>query len=160
MVRESLFNIIGDRLVEASFLDLFAGCGSVGLEALSRGAESVVFVDQGRLAHNLLQQNITSLKITRGIEVVKSDALKYLESCEARGRRFDYIFVDPPYATELFAQSLEIIARGNLLTGRGIVIGQHARRSDPDIVGTLHKTDERKYGKTRVTFWRPHTEDD
>src|SRR5689334_18638891 len=96
-LRETLFDVLGPGVEGASFLDAYAGSGAVGLEALSRGARDVVFIERHRAAAQLVRQNLATLAIDSGFELLNCPVLKGLEKLEGEGARFDYVFLDPPY---------------------------------------------------------------
>ncbi len=153
-VREALFSILGQPPTDAAVLDLFAGSGALGLEALSRGAVSATFVDDNNQALQTLRQNIDELDLARASQVVRGEAIRQLRRLARASARFHWIFVDPPYATQLAEQSLQEIAANQLLSPGGQVIVEHDRRSEPsDAYGSLIKTDMRRYGDTSVSFY-------
>ena len=110
-VKESLFNIIGTKIVGTRVLDLFAGTGNLGLEAWSRGAEKVVFIDESQASLQLVRSNITKAKAENETKVLKGNAVKVIADLAARGERFDFIFCDPPYNKGLPAQIIEQVAK-------------------------------------------------
>ena len=151
--KESLFNILSLKLYGARVLDLFCGSGALGLESLSRGAKEVVFNDFAKDSLSILKKNLATLKIPANGDEAKlsnADYLVYLES--ARGQ-FDMIFIDPPYLFDYGIKALEKIAQRGLLTENGVAVYERDRPFDGEIEG-LEKYDERKYGKTYITFFR------
>ena len=146
--REALFSSLGPLLPGAAVLDLYAGSGSLGLEALSRGAESAVFIEQGRRALEALRDNVDSVGL--GGSVVVSDVAAYLERCN---QQFDLVFVDPPYALELASvgEILKLIA-DNVRVGGTVVLHRPAGEDTPPETPGLTRTDGRRYGGTRL--WR------
>ena len=151
--KESLFNILSLKLYGARVLDLFAGSGSLGLESLSRGAKEVVFNDCSKDSLAILKKNLAALKIPVGGEEAKlfnSDFLVCLES--VRGQ-FDLIFLDPPYRFDYGEKALLKIAEKGLLSENGVAVYERDRPFEGEIAG-LEKYDERKYGKTYLTFFR------
>jgi 16S rRNA (guanine966-N2)-methyltransferase len=147
-VREALFSILADRVPEAAVLDLFAGTGALGIEALSRGAATAQFVDAAPAAIAAVQRNVQGLE---GAEVVRRDARGALESARAAGRQYDLVFLDPPYkaAPQLGAELGEPIAA--VLAAGGLVVSESDRRT-PIELHTLRTTDERRYGDTLLRF--------
>lgn len=154
-VRESLFNVLmggkfGDPISGARVLDLFAGTGALGLEALSRGAEQVTFLDDGRKAQSLIRQNI---KITRSGDrttVVARDATRLPAHT---GAPFDLVFLDPPYGKAMGAKALAAaLAGGWIAEDALIVFEESAPQVAPEGFSVL---DQRKYGDTHVTFMEP-----
>jgi 16S rRNA (guanine966-N2)-methyltransferase len=146
MVRESLFNILQFRIKGANFLDLFSGTGAMGIEALSRGAKSVTFNDRARDSVNIIKSNLSKLGITEGARVCNQDALSILKS----GEKFDIIYIDPPYKTELGVKALELVSLA--LNDGGVAIFEDEKEFSGEIEG-LKITDRRKYGRVRLTFF-------
>ncbi|MGC8203027.1 16S rRNA (guanine(966)-N(2))-methyltransferase RsmD [Aliiroseovarius sp. PTFE2010] len=152
-VRESLFNVLlggalgDDPITGAQVLDLFAGTGALGLEALSRGAASVTFIESGRKALSLLEQNI-QLCGAKGTRVVRRDAMRPGPAPHAH----DLVFLDPPYGKGMGTKALEVaLARGWLAPGALIVWEENAPQTAPD---GFSMEDARKYGDTHITFLR------
>ena len=121
-IRESIFNIIQNRVSDSLMLDLFAGSGIIGLEALSRGAKDVVFVEKNPKVLRVLKNNMTSFNLNS--KVIFNDAIKALDIL--KGSKFDIIFVDPPYAAGLYPEVLKKIKDNNLLADDGILILEHS----------------------------------
>ena len=145
--RESLFSIIHGYLPAAEVLDLFAGSGSLGLEALSRGADSAVFVEWGSEATTILRSNIDAVGL--GGTVVKRDVMDALSSLN---RMFDVVFVDPPYAGD-DAEVEAVLARlDRLLAPDGLIVVHRQARSAFSIPDFLTSTDERRYGDAVITM--------
>jgi 16S rRNA (guanine966-N2)-methyltransferase len=145
-VREALFSSLGERVAGAVVLDLYAGSGSIGLEALSRGAERAVFVERGRRALTVLRGNVTAVGL--GGEIVGGDVAAYVEGCS---EVFDLVFVDPPYDRPL-ASVEEVLGGVVRLLGAGGVVVVHRRAGTgvPDVPG-LEVVDQRRYGDTEIT---------
>ena len=145
-VREALFSILGDRLQDARVLDLFAGSGALGLEALSRGAATVTFVDSAPAAIRALRANLEALGAEA--EVVRADALRWLRSAPAAARQYDLVFLDPPYrrAGELGAPLSAALAP--VLAAGALVVAEADRRAPLEL--TMTATDERRYGDTLI----------
>ena len=145
-VREALFSSLGPRVIDADVLDLYAGSGSIGLEALSRGAASVVFVERGRRAVTVLRSNVEAVGL--GGEIVARDVASYLEGT---GGSFDLVFVDPPYAVAL-ASVEEMLGRvaTRLRPGGVIVVHRRTGTGMPRVPG-LVQVDDRRYGNTEIT---------
>lgn len=150
-VKESLFQIIGDRLAGARVLDLFCGSGNLGIECLSRGAASVDFNDISPQSVKVLKGNLARLKGENVYTVTTGDYAAFLNN--ARGA-YDLIFIDPPYALDVGLTALKIIAERSLLTDGGVAVYERDRPFEGTICG-LEAYDERKYGKTYLTFFRP-----
>ena len=152
-VRESMFQILGD-LQGLQVLDLFAGSGAVGLEALSRGAEEVVFVDSGQAAVSLLFENLERLGFLQKAFVLKKKVKTAIEILFKKKRSFDLIFLDPPYDCGLIQSSLQELSRFPLLAPEGLLVCEHSPRELPEASEGLEKIDERHYGQTYVSFFR------
>ncbi len=152
--KESLFNILADWVVETRWLDLFAGTGQVGIEALSRGAESAVFIDNTRAAVVTIRSNLAHTKLEEQAEVRHQDAFDYLNTTPPT--RFDVIYVAPPQYKELWSEALLRIDRqASLLLDRdGVVIVQiHPKEFATLDLQQLALVDQRKYGNTLLGFY-------
>ena len=151
-VKEAVFSAVQFELQNARFLDLFAGSGQMGIEALSRGASRAVFVDGRREACKLVQENLRVTGLERCAQVVQSDYLSYLERCR---ETFDIIFLDPPYAEVFLENSLKKISEIDILSDCGIIICERPadKLQNLEIQG-LQRTKDYRYGKTWVTIYR------
>ncbi|OIQ58383.1 ribosomal RNA small subunit methyltransferase D [Moorella thermoacetica] len=151
-VREALFNILGNRVIDSLFLDLFAGSGAVGLEALSRGARRAVFVENNRQALNCLLANIKATGLEARGQVMALDARRALATLARRGETFDLIFSDPPYRQGW--EELILPAVIPVLAPGGLVIMETAvAEAGPAITG-LEITAIRIYGDTALNFYK------
>lgn len=152
-VKEAVFNILGQGVVDAVFLDLYAGTGSVGIEALSRGAAQVVFVENDRLALATIHENLTTTRLADRAEVIRGDALAYLQ--RESDPHFDYVYVAPPQYKGMWKTAL-------------LMLDEYASRLNPDAVvmvqidpvereevtlDNLNLYDERNYGNTTMLFY-------
>jgi 16S rRNA (guanine(966)-N(2))-methyltransferase RsmD len=142
-VREALFSILGDRIVDARVLDLFAGSGALGIEALSRGAAEAVFVDDDPDAVRTIRANL------QGAQAVRRDARAFLRTARGDGRQYDLVFLDPPYrhGPQLGRELSEPVAA--VLAPDGVVVSESDRRAPLDLPD-LHVADERRYGDTLI----------
>ena len=150
-VRESLFNIIRDYLDNAVFLDLFAGSGIVGIEALSRGCKKAVFVDKSYEVTSLLKKNLSNFSFES--EIICSDSLKAIKKFDKK--TFDVIFVDPPYKSDIFAPVIIEISKEKILKPEGILVVEHSSRSNltEGLANISFKLLKRKiYGDTTITI--------
>ncbi len=152
-VKESLFNILALKMQGARVLDLFSGSGSLGLESLSRGAREVVFNDCAKDSLAILKKNLAALKIPVGGEEAKVLSYDYLACLTQLSGQFDIVFLDPPYRMEFGKPALEKIVERGLLSEKGIIVYERDRPFEGEIVG-LEKYDERKYGKSYLTFFK------
>lgn len=152
LMREALFNILQDRIEGATFLDLYAGTGAVGLEALSRGAASVTFVESGAEALRVLRENISKMSRPRDAIVRTASAPAQVRSFQKEGRTFDLIFIDPPY--DVPGMPIDLVEP--ILAEGGLAIHQRPTRNtagDPFKGTRLTRIDLRKYGKSELSFW-------
>src|SRR5881296_3090506 len=115
-LRETLFNILAPRIEGNRFLDLCAGSGAVGIEALSRGASAVVFIERSRPACATIKQNLTSLGVDRDVRIINQDVEAALAQLENEAKRFDIVFFDPPYASEIYDRVMNGLGTGSLLS--------------------------------------------
>jgi 16S rRNA (guanine(966)-N(2))-methyltransferase RsmD len=156
-LRETLFNVLtsgNPKALEGSvWLDLFAGTGAVGIEALSRGARSVYFVDNSRRAANVIRENLKSLGAGEGAEIFQRTADQALRELEAA---FDYIFLDPPYKQEdAYGECLHLIGHSRLLKPTAIAIAEHDKRFDPENnYGFLKRHRTLKQGDSVLSFYQ------
>jgi 16S rRNA (guanine(966)-N(2))-methyltransferase RsmD len=155
-LRETLFNVLAPRIQGAAFLDLYAGSGAVGVEALSRGASTVVFVERAPTAIKVLRANLAGLGLTEGYRIVVRSVGGYLRNAEG-GLCFDIVFLDPPYnAASEYAATLELLG-GPLtvfLTAGALVIAEHRRKDGlEDGYGQLHRTRLLKQGDAALSFY-------
>ena len=160
--REALFNIIGTQIVNATVLDLFAGTGALGLEAFSRSAQFVVFIDNNRLALQLIKKNIlhclTGYTGNCQMRVVQHDLSRNLPPCklpEETRSGFDVIFADPPYAQDISSSILKFINNSSLLTQNGLLIMEERHNVQlPASLSALDCIDRRIYGETAFCFYK------
>ncbi len=156
-VRESIFNLIiggrfGNKLENCYTLDLFAGTGALGLEALSRGAKSVVFVDNGKYAIQLLKKNISICDVKNQTKVIRADATKELPTlCKDS---FDLIFIDPPYGKGLGQQTLKILEKCELLSQETLIILEESQQIN--FIENFTIQDCRRYGGSYAHFLIPN----
>jgi 16S rRNA (guanine966-N2)-methyltransferase len=159
-LRETLFNVLGKLVVDARFMDLFAGTGAVGIEALSRGARDAIFVEKHPSAAALIQKNLKSLEIRKNARVLKLDALQALKQIAgepaAASTRIEILFLDPPYAEKAqYAGVLSFLGGANLLAENAVVIAEHQRSLDlPETFGKLERVRLLRQGDAALTFFR------
>ena len=151
-VREALFARIDPEGV--AVLDLYAGTGALGIEALSRGAVRVTFVECTARCARVLRQNLEALGLAGRCEVVVEEALRALSRLGEQGRRFDLVLLDPPYASDEASGALAALARSELLPEGAMVVLESSRRRPPAVVDGLEVIDERRYGDTLITRFR------
>ncbi len=154
-LRETIFNILALRVRNRSVLDLFAGTGAMGLEAVSRGAASALLVDIHRRSIEAMEKNIRSLNVAHRVRTRQADAAAPGAGYAPAGAVFDLIFIDPPYEKGLIAPAMSALARRGAAADGAIIVAEHAAGEDPG--GGLDcryvLTDARKYGKTGVSFF-------
>jgi len=129
-IKETLFNILQNDVVDSDFLDIFAGSGGIAIEALSRGAKSAVMVESSVISANLIRRNLEKTKLTKNAEVFVCDYKRAIS--ELAGRKFSIIFLDPPYDQLLTESTLNCIMTEDLLADGGIIIAETARGAAPD----------------------------
>ena len=153
-VRTALMDTLGPWLPDARLLDLFAGAGGVGFEALSRGAAHVTFVERDAQALDALVENIRTLDLEAATRVARGDVARQLGRLAGEGRRFEIVFLDPPYATDDGERTLAVLGGGALLAPDGLVIAQHLTKRPFQNSGVLRAFRDRRFGETTLTFFR------
>ncbi|MFH1577028.1 MAG: 16S rRNA (guanine(966)-N(2))-methyltransferase RsmD [Candidatus Margulisiibacteriota bacterium] len=160
--KEALFNILRNKVVDSAFLDLFAGSGAVGIEALSRGAEKAVFVDLDRKAVSIIRENLKNTGLAEQADVYANDAVSALKVLGSKLSRFDLIFLGAPYDSPALESTLEKIGELDLLKRSGVVIAEHRKQHKLlNEYGQLKIFREEKYGETVFGFYemgKPATE--
>ncbi len=161
-VKESLFRIFGEQIVDADFLDLCAGTGNIGLEALSQGARSSTFVDSNYHCIRIIESNLEMCGFDRrhpGVQLVHLDARKALARLGRRKAKFDLIYFDPPYASKIHESCVRQIAEANLLSPTGVLVIEHRKVQEADwteflILHKLILSRQEQYGDTMLSFYR------
>lgn len=148
-IRNALFNKIGEEIAEASVLDAFAGTGSVGLEALSRGAAKVTFIEKDRIAHKILVNNTVSLGVENQVNAVRAGVSPWLVNNPAE--RFDIIFADPPYH-DIQLSTVKMLM--DYLKPNGLMVLSHPGRGELPTKTGVVVVDNRSYGNAVLTFYR------
>ncbi|WP_173196498.1 16S rRNA (guanine(966)-N(2))-methyltransferase RsmD [Geobacter sp. SVR] len=155
-VREALFSIILSRrdIKDARVLDICAGTGGLGIEALSRGAGSCCFIENNRQALTSLKRNLAAVRYAEQASVMEVEALKALRLLAGRASSFDLVFFDPPYASELYAMVPAMLSDLSLLAEEGLLVAECAARTImPERIGGLMKIDRRVYGDTALEMF-------
>jgi 16S rRNA (guanine966-N2)-methyltransferase len=158
-LRETLFDILGERVEGAVFWDLFAGTGAVGIEALSRGARRVVFVEKHAATVRLIRRNLEMLKVREGkneeVEIICADAVAAVAKLGEHGVKADFIFADPPYARQKeLEETLGVIAERSLLAPAGIFVAEHSVKfALPEVMETLKKIRVVEQGDSALSFY-------
>lgn len=148
-VKESVFNIIQAHVSGSRVLDLFAGSGALGIEALSRGADHATFVEKDFGAMNIVKTNLENTRLSDKSSLIKGDALSFLKNTD---ERFDIIFIDPPYASGLYEEVFSLISSRRLLSPEGIIISEHKTGAEVTLCNGLRLLSERKYGNVSVSI--------
>jgi 16S rRNA (guanine966-N2)-methyltransferase len=158
-LRETLFNVLSPSIENARFLDIFAGTGAIGIEALSRGAAEVVFLENHPPAVRLIRHNLDSLEIRTGFQVMSGDAARNLEKlaehAKSGAQAFDIVFLDPPYAAAAeYERVLMYLGASPLLKKSAIVVAEHSRKLDlPQCIGLLRRYRVLRQGDAALTFF-------
>jgi len=161
-VRETLFNILGHDLSGEYFLDWFGGSGAVGIEALSRGAKKVVWVENNRQSQDLIYANLKKCRFENNKselpcfawELLKMGALQALPILEKKALKFDVIYIDPPFADNLYEKCLIGLSRSQLLKKESLIVVEHHNKNLlQNIYGRLFRSDERQSGDTSLSFY-------
>ncbi len=155
-LRETLFDVLGPQVAGSTFLDAYAGSGAVGLEALSRGASKIVFIEHHRAAAQLIRKNIESLNIESGVRLLACHVTTGLERLEGEDAQFSYIFLDPPYKEiRDYHRVLRQLSRGGLMSLGSLVVAEHSRHVIlEDRYGTLERTRLLRHGDAELSFYR------
>jgi 16S rRNA (guanine966-N2)-methyltransferase len=159
-LRETLFNVLcsgnPNALADSTWLDLYAGTGAVGIEALSRGARLVYFIESFKAAADLIAANLKSLEISHGVQILKLDVAKALRQLEANSSKADFIFLDPPYSMQdEYAKTLAALAESKLVSERTIIVAEHEKRFDPgETSGQLQRYRKLVQSDAALSFYR------
>jgi 16S rRNA (guanine966-N2)-methyltransferase len=155
-LRETLFNVLGPTVEDSLFIDLFAGTGAVGIEAISRGARLAIFIELQTGAVQLIKKNLEALNAQTAAELMESDAVRGLEKLAKRRLMADFIFVDPPYDNEsAYIRTLEFLDDSHLVAPRGIVIVEHRTGFEPpEILSRLELVRVLEQGDATLSFYR------
>jgi 16S rRNA (guanine966-N2)-methyltransferase len=151
MVKEAIFNLIGPGIAGVYVLDLFAGSGALGIEALSRGAESVTFVDREPRGLAILRQNLDALDLKARARVVRGDVVRWLRGSPDDIKRAGVVLMDPPYDDVVLDRALEVLDRE---VGDAMLVVEHSRRHELPALTRLRIDRQRRYGDTMVTVCR------
>jgi 16S rRNA (guanine966-N2)-methyltransferase len=159
-LRETLFNVLtaGNpaALEGSTWLDLYAGTGAVGIEALSRGASKICFVESSPAAVRVIRENLFSLQVTSGFEVIQTDTLKALRKLESESFRADFVFLDPPYKMDkAYTDTLARLAKCSLVGPPTLVIAEHPKKFDPgEGFGFLKRSRQIVRGDAALSFYQ------
>lgn len=155
-LRETLFNVLGPTVEGSYFFDLYAGTGAIGIEAISRGAREVIFVESHPKTARLIRENLAGLDVNGGAEILDVSALQGLEKLARRHLLADFIFLDPPYNTsDEYTKTLEFLDASHLLAPEGLVIAEHVRKLElPERFLRLERTRFLEQGDAALSFYR------
>lgn len=155
-MRETLFDVLGEGICGAQFLDTFAGSGGVGIEALSRGAARVVFIEHHRAAVEIIRRNLEALSIESGFRIIATKVERGIERLTEEDAQFDYVFLDPPYA-ELreYHHTLRGLARSGIISAGSLIMVEHSRycRLEQNY-GSLIQTRLLRHGDSQLAFYK------
>jgi 16S rRNA (guanine(966)-N(2))-methyltransferase RsmD len=152
-VREALFNILAGHIEGALFVDLYAGTGAVGMEAMSRGAEKVYFVEADRKRMSVLEKTLDGCGCRSRAVIVQARASDFIGS--SGGASWDVVFLDPPYQSDEIARALPLLGEGGKLGKGALVVVEHMKRQGlPEVAGVLEKIRSYKYGDTVLSLYR------
>ncbi len=151
MVKQAIFNLVGPGIEGAHVIDLFAGSGALGIEALSRGAAGVIFVDREPRGLAILRQNLEALDLKERAHVVRGDVVRWLEGSSEEIMRAGFVFLDPPYDDVVLDRALKVLDRH---VSDATVVAEHSRRHELPALARLHIDRQRRYGDTMVTVLR------
>jgi 16S rRNA (guanine(966)-N(2))-methyltransferase RsmD len=153
-LKESIFSILAGRVEDTTVLDLFAGTGSLGIEALSRGAATAVFVDNAPQAIKALIRNVQTLSLEERSTILKRNVLRGLSFLGSIGCLFDLIFIDPPYDKGCVKKTLQLLGKSGLTSDLASIVVEHSKREIlPEKMDCFTLGDQRDYGKTLVSFY-------
>jgi len=155
-LRETLFNVVCAGIPDSVWIDLFAGSGAVGIEALSRGARMVYFVESSGRAAKTIRANLHSLAIREGFDLQEREAVSAMRALDAAAVVCDFCFIDPPYAEEsAYEQSLGFLSQSRLLTPKSVIIAEHDKHSDlSDRYGALKRFRRLQQGDAVLSFYK------
>lgn len=152
-VKESLFNIIGTKIIGARVLDMFAGTGNLGLESWSRGAAAVTFVDESRESLRLVQSNIVKCRAEADVQVLKGSAVNIIEHLHHQGLKFDFAFCDPPYNKGWVQKVLQKMEHFQVLEDGGYLIIEHSKHDEIGVLAACFElVRQEHYGETLLSF--------
>jgi 16S rRNA (guanine(966)-N(2))-methyltransferase RsmD len=152
-VRKALFDILGD-IQGLSFLELFAGSAAVGLEALSRGVKQAVFAEKDRQCLRVIEDNLAGIKLS-DYQIIRADAQNAVKKLNTEGKKFNIIFLDPPYYKDMAKKTLQTLSSYDILSRTGFIIVQHFKKDNlPESLGDLALFRQSRYGDTILSFYR------
>ncbi len=153
-VKEALFNILGYRIIGARFIDLYAGSGAIGIEALSRGAQDCIFVDNQRSNHLLIKENLVKTRLESGARLIMADAKKALFILSREGTKADLVYLDPPYNYPDLASVVSSVLEQQIIAQSGLLIAEHAHKNR-QWADAFAPVRQKRYGDTCLTIIEP-----
>lgn len=154
-VKGAIFSMIAPDICDSCVLDLFAGSGALGIEALSRGAQSAIFVDKSRDSVGIIKKNLEHTKLYESSTVMNCDAMEAVMRLKDRKLKFDIIFIDPPYNKKIVQKALIFLESNGILKDNGIIIVEHSKDDNlPEEVGRFKKFKFKQYGITIISFYQ------
>ncbi|MEF9952912.1 MAG: 16S rRNA (guanine(966)-N(2))-methyltransferase RsmD [Clostridium sp.] len=158
-VKQSVFNIILKYIFDAKVLDLFGGTGNLGIESISRGCESCVFCEENKKSFEILRENVKTLGFENKATIYNKDAFKVLEQLSRENKKFNVVFLDPPYGKGLVEKSIENINRLDLLEDDGIIIAEYDNVDNlVEKIGRINVYRTEKYGRIMISFYKVEVE--
>lgn len=153
-IKESVFNILMPYIAEVKVLDLFSGSGSLGIEALSRGAKSAIFVDQSKVCRDIILDNLKKTKLIDQAKVITMDVYSAIKFLHGKSEQFDIVFLDPPYNMNFLVNTIQNIDEFDIITEEGILACEHhIEENVPERVGRLIKVRAKIYGEKIYSFY-------
>lgn len=157
-VKENLFNMIQHEIREKSVLDLFSGSGALAIEALSRGALEAVLVEPDKRCYTVISENLQRTRLISQARIIQASADAGIRQLQREGRRFDLVFMDPPYQQGWVLTTLSQLTEAEVLNPQALIVVEHESTDpSPEQVGKLRKTHEKKYGRTALSLYREVT---
>lgn len=154
MIKEALFNVWGAKVQEAQVLDLFAGSGSVGIEALSRGAQKVIFVDNDNTAVKIIRENLNHCQFQNGFEIYRSDIFQAIKRLKNHNLQFDLIYIDPPFSQEtIFEPVMDAVSQADILADEGLIVIRTPRQKDMPSFHPLLRYRHKVYGESSLHYY-------
>ena len=156
-VKESYFRMVQNQIVGINFLDLCAGSGAIGLEAFSRGAEQVFFLENDYRSVRLIKDNLKKCGVSADnhrIKLLPVDVQRYLNDFDSTQIQFQMIYFDPPYDSDFYFKCLNRVSTSHILVDQGIICVEHDQNNFPTQIGDLKQIKQKKYGNTRLSFFR------
>lgn len=156
IIREALFDILGTKIIESEFLDLFAGTGAVGIEAFSRGARRITFVELNLEGIALIRRNIAKIDHQECFDIIRNHSIRAIKKLKTHRKKFDIVFLDPPYDhREYLLESLQEIELNSILKNESIIIVQHQKKEDLNYNSQrIIFLKEKNYGKSKISIFR------